>query len=176
MLPVCLLSLDASSKGRNSSQAGGESLFGSTMALKESSSDASGSVVSTTRASASFSHAVLAVVRFSQLNKLAPVLGPRVHFSLLRKLGLATDEACLKHGGRRLRMLHDGVLLGFGVDRLNAAKVTSSLQSAMQAMQEVLRRLVRMQVESGTSVSPHAVIHIVAADRVQMLFCCSANV
>jgi len=111
-------------------------------------------------AAASMDWVAIVVVRLAVMTKLYPVVGPRVIFSLLRRLGKATDRACVALGGRRLRMLEDGAILGFGLKSIDSPNGPSEdVQNALRASESILRDLAAEELEMQAALGPYATIH-----------------
>jgi len=129
----------------------------------------------------------LVVVRLSHLSAIGSITGPRSVYSQLRGLGKAADSACLKFGGRRIRMLDDGVLLGFGVESRQddglrrtfgspnqhgldefalEGRITNDrsphrmCRSALSAACQMVVQIEQMQVQTGIELPPQAMLHI----------------
>jgi len=129
----------------------------------------------------------LVAVRLSQLSSTGSIAGPRAVYSQLRGLGKAADRACLKFGGRRIRLLDDGVLLGFGVDSreddglrhafaspchgsnggsmqlgnsIGGSVRTKVCRSALNAACRVVMEIEQLQVQLGIELPPQAMLHV----------------
>jgi len=98
------------------------------------------------------------------MRTMGRLLGPRVLFSQIQRLGKAADHSYRHEGGRRLRMWNDGIMIGFGIDSPKIEKFshfsTSPVIRALQASRSILREMCKFQVESGTSMGAQAIIHV----------------
>jgi len=77
----------------------------------------------------SFARIAIVVIRFASMRSLGHVLGPRVLFSLIRRLGKVTDKFYGTEGGRRLRTWNDGMMVGFGIDQDSDRAYSNAMKS-----------------------------------------------
>jgi len=65
----------------------------------------------------------LVAIRLSGLSLVGPIAGPRAIYSQLRGLGKTVEGVCQQVGGRRVRLLDDGLILGFGLEQTDDTRL-----------------------------------------------------
>jgi len=113
---------------------------------------------------ASLPQVTIVIIRLGVMRKLGHILGPRVMFNFIQKLGKAADLQHSQEGGRRLRTWYDGIMIGFGIDNASpnqyAHPDTSPVYAALRACQNILCEMAVAQAEAGMLLGAQAIIHV----------------